>query len=309
MQSFPRDAFEVLVIDNGSTDETAAVVESLVGTLRLTYIMAPEPGLHVGRHAGMREARADVLMFADDDIEAEPSWVEAVVTSFADPGVALVGGNNRPCFEDTPPPWLLALWRQPVYKGHALPSLSVLDFGTGVFEIDPGYVWGCNFCIRRDALLKAGGFHPDGVPWEQVRFRGDGETHVTDLIRRCGMKTVFNSGASVRHRVTRQRMTKDYFEQRAFAQGVSDSYTDIRRARSLAIPRILSTRRNLVRFRAAFGRLLRSLAARGNPAHGELLAIQRAAALAYRRGYAFHRTEVGGDPALLDWVLKEDYLS
>ncbi len=88
-QTLPIDEFEVLVVDNGSIDSTCDVAKAYGQSLQLTYVTAPVPGLHVGRHAGLLRAKSDVLIFADDDIEALPTWVEAVVDSFKDTGVAL----------------------------------------------------------------------------------------------------------------------------------------------------------------------------------------------------------------------------
>jgi glycosyltransferase involved in cell wall biosynthesis len=303
-QSLPREDFEVVVIDNGSTDHTAAVVARHASRLALQSRSEPEPGLHVGRHAGLRLARSDILVFADDDIVAEPTWLAAVVDAFADPAVALVGGNDRPLFERDPPAWLRAWWERPMRHGRALPHLSILDFGAGRFPIDPGYVWGCNYAIRRDALLAAGGFHPDGVPTDRLRWRGDGETHVSDWVRRSGRRTLFDGGASVGHRVPAARMTPEYFERRGYAQGISDSYTDLRR-RAGAQARWVDRAR-----RRARGTLARMLAAMRGPrgaAGRELRDVMHATQRAYLKGYDFHQREVRGDPALLDWVLREDY--
>jgi glycosyltransferase involved in cell wall biosynthesis len=308
LQSLAKDVFEVLVVDNGSTDATEEVADAYAKLLQLTYLSAPEPGLHVGRHAGLNRARSAVLMFADDDIEALPSWVEAVVDTFKDPSVALVGGNNYPGFEQPPPAWLARWWERPAYKGRAMGSLSILDFGQGVFDISPGYVWGCNFSIRRDVLLRAGGFHPDGVPKERLRYRGDGETHVSDVVSASGMRTVFNSAASVRHQVSRSRMTKAYFEQRGFAQGISDSFTLIRRCGGAAIPLAQQIRWKLAPFRSVFGSKLRSLVAVSDSVEQERLDVERAMAVAYWKGYEFHRREVLADSELLKWVLQESYL-
>jgi glycosyltransferase involved in cell wall biosynthesis len=307
-QTLTPEAFEVLVIDNGSKDHTANIAKKYTGSLQITYAYAPEPGLHIGRHAGLRRAQADVLIFTDDDIEAEPTWVEAVVETFQDPKIALIGGNNYPNFEVDPPPWLLHWWQQRKHRGHALNSLSILDFGEGVFEIDPGYVWGCNFSIRRNVLLKARGFHPDGVPAERLRFRGDGETYVSDVVRNSGLRTVFNSRASVRHRVSENRMTRTYIEQRAYAQGISDSYTIIRRSGGLKTPITLNARRKLRFIRTELTTLIHSAMNISDSVRRELCAVQRSALLAYRRGYDFHRREASNDSALLDWVLKQDYL-
>ncbi len=307
-QTLSPSAFEVLVVDNGSTDSTAQVVEDFADALQVTYVRTAKPGLHIGRHEGMRRARADVLMFADDDIEAEPTWVQVVVETFQDPEAALVGGNNYPHFAVDPPGWLLQLWQQQSYKGRALGSLSILDFGQGVFEIDPGYVWGCNFSIQREILLQARGFHPDGLPAERLRFRGDGETHVSNVVRAAGLKTVFNSGASVRHLVSAERMTPAYLAQRAYAQGISDSYTIIRRNGGLKIPMTQNAVRRLCWIRGVLRTKIHSVLRIGDWTERELRSIQRSAALAYRAGYEFHQREVRADPTLLDWILKQDYL-
>jgi hypothetical protein len=121
------------------------------------------------------------------------------------------------------------MWMNLNQCGHALGYLSVLDFGDKIIEIDPGYVWGCNYSIRKNILLKAKGFHPDGFPQEMIKYRGDGETYVSDYIRQNNYKTIYNPKASVYHFVPKSRMTIDYFCKRAFNQGISDSYTEIRK--------------------------------------------------------------------------------
>lgn len=307
-QTVAKGMFEVLVVDNGSTDHTIEVARQHASSLQLAYVSAPEPGLHIGRHEGMRRARSDVLMFADDDIEAGPDWVAAVVEAFAEARVALAGGNNHPLFEAPPPAWLLRWWERPVYKGRALGYLSILDFGDGMFEIDPGYVWGCNFSVRREVLFAAGGFHPDAVPKELLRFRGDGETHVSDKVRRSGRRALFDSRASVRHRVPGERMTRRYFEQRAYAQGISDSYAYTRRSARPRLTIAARLRRQTAGLRSMLVARARIAVAGKDLVERELLDIQHAVALAYRQGYQFHQREIAGDPRLLAWVLREDYL-
>lgn len=304
-QALHQSSFEVIVIDNGPTDESATVAGSFQADLcNLRYVVESSPGLHNARHKGLHEASSDILAYIDDDSEPGPEWLAALVQAFGDSNVALVGGNNYPGFEVDPPEWLLRWWQRPAFRGRALGYLSILDFGEGEFNIDPAYVWGCNFTVRKDALLRVGGFHPDAFPSELVRFRGDGETHVSDSIRKFGLQTIFDSRASVRHFVPKERMTKAYFAQRAYDQGISDSFADIRAGQCCGVP----LRRRIDWLHSLMRAYARNLMVTGDPVECELLAVQRATVLAHRQGYYFHRHEVLSDPLLMEWVLKKGYM-
>jgi glycosyltransferase involved in cell wall biosynthesis len=307
-QSFPPDEFEVLVVDNGSTDSTSDVAKHYAASLPLRIFAVPRPGLHAGRHAGMEHARSNILMFADDDIEAAPTWVEAVTEAFEDPAVSLVGGNNYPIFESPPPDWLSDLWRRDVDGRRAVSYLSVCDYGDGKFAIPADHVWGCNFSVRKSVLRATHGFHPDALPPNLVRFRGDGETHVTNWVRMSGAKTIFDSRASVHHWVPVSRMTRDYLWQRYYAQGISDSYSEIRKndgplGAVQALRRYFIFSRKIAQHKAH--EYLERIAGRPGAAHR----IQMTTTLARYSGYRFHQEQVDADPDLLAWVLRADYLN
>lgn len=307
-QTLSADQFEVLVIDNGSTDITKQVVESFqhhLGNLR--YFFESTPGLHVGRHRGLKEAVGDVLVFADDDIQATPTWLEAIAENFAEPSVAMVGGNNYPDFKVAPPCWLEKLWQQSSMGGHAIPPLSVMSLPDGRREFSPYLVWGCNFSIRKQVLLDAGGFHPDAMPQDLIRFRGDGETHVSKFVRDHGLRCVFDSRASVYHAVPPERMTQEYFKRRAYNQGVSDSYTQLRHAqiskKKLATPLANLIVRAIHVARRGFTKL-RTFAYQSH----ELRALDQAMREGYRDGFAYHQNIYQDDPGVRAWVHKPDYL-
>lgn len=180
--------------------------------------------MHVGRHLGLKMAESDILVYADDDIEAFPTWLEAIAESFQDSGVVLVGGKNLPKWESDPPDWILKMWEPDKNGNRILGYLSILDLGDEEKEISPFYVFGCNFSIRKRVLLEAGGFHPDGMPKELIIYRGDGETHVSRYIQAKGYKAFYNPKASIYHVIPRKRLTIEYLEYRAFIQGISDSF-------------------------------------------------------------------------------------
>jgi glucosyl-dolichyl phosphate glucuronosyltransferase len=303
-QTLPANAFETIVVDNGSTDNTAEIVQSYQSILsNLRYFFEPGPGLHAGRHRGMLEAKGDVLVFADDDIEAFPTWLTSIADIFQDPGVAMAGGNNLPAFLEKPPEWLHRMWNRQARDGsRSLPYLSIQERPSGHYPISPYQVWGCNFAIRKDVLLAAGGFHPDGMPKELIRFRGDGETHVSRYVEKNGLKCLFYSGASIYHKVTPERMTFAYFNQRGFNQGVSDSYTKLR-GEDVQI-----TQKRLLPFRIA-GWGWHKLQHLKNT-YLEDAGIMRAMneyRKGYREGFSYHQAAYSEDLEVRNWVHRKDY--
>lgn len=298
-QNISSDQFETLIIDNGSTDNTVNIVQEYsVKLSNIRYFYEPEPGLHVGRHRGMLEAKNEILVFADDDIEAFPTWLESIQSAFYDSNVAMVGGNNIPMFLTTPPSWLLALWNRPFKRNiRATPALSIIEMNNSIRDCDPCFVWGCNFSIRKAVLLAAGGFHPDGMPRELIRFRGDGETHVSRFVKESGMRCVFHPGASVHHKVTQERMTFEYFRQRGFSQGISDSYSDIREGQT-------KPKKNLIlRFINRGVKQLYLRAFLGPDAMHALNEMRDG----HAEGYAYHQRMYREDQSVKEWTHKAKY--
>jgi len=315
-QTYPLDRFEVLVIDNGSTDDTKQVIESFQQSFgNIRYFFDPTPGLHVGRHVGLREAKEDILVYADDDIEATPTWLEGIAESFQDQEVVLVGGKNLPKYEVAPPDWIEKMWKEDEYGNRILGYLSLLDLGDEIKEIDPNYVYGCNFSIRKSTLLEAGGFHPDAMPQELIKYRGDGESHVSTYILSNGYKAVYNPKASVYHMVPSSRMTKEYFCRRAFNEGISHSYTELRNNYSgkndtnkynvfSVYFKIIKSMTIIELFKAIGRKINKIFDGNIHNSHGY---IEKMIDKSFQHGKRIHNEEIKNDPKLLEWVLRSDY--
>jgi glucosyl-dolichyl phosphate glucuronosyltransferase len=304
-----RYHYEVLVLDNASEPLLETEVGSVVqnSTTPVYYWPVPEIGLHHGRHTGARKARGEILVFVDDDIIADPGWLESILATFEDPSVALVGGRYLPAYEQTPPEWADAFWTEHDH-GRWCGYLSLLDFGQLVQDIDPTFVWGLSFAIRKQILLDLGGFHPDSMPWELRRYRGDGETAVSLKAKQLGLRAIYQPHALVYHKVTKERITIEYFESRAYLQGISDSYSAIRSNQGLAAS---ATSKGRFGLKSSFscmkrlaGQWLCSLRLAREEPYRE---VKERVWKAYLEGYHFHQDEVRHDPELLKWVLKEDY--
>lgn len=298
----PGDPIEVIVVDNGSNDATAGVCKAIGERFPYhdwRYYYDAMPGLLTGRHRGAKEARGEILCYLDDDVLLEPSWMGAIKEAFQDPGVVITGGPSRPLYEVTPPTWLEGLWNEHD-GGRMLTSLSLIDYGARRF-IEPWYVWGLNFSIRKEVLYGCGGFHPDGLPSHLLRYRGDGETGLAFNIKKSGLQALYHPNAAVTHLIPASRLTVKAFEQRAFNQGISDSYTSIRRDGIVpSTPHQRSWRPLLSPMKVTLKRewILR------NPTSDGIRALMYHA---HAAGVDFHQNQVRHDPTLFEWVTKPDY--
>jgi glucosyl-dolichyl phosphate glucuronosyltransferase len=292
---------EIIVVDNASTDKTRQVVEnfnSLHSKHPIRYFYEPVPGLLSGRHRGALEAEGDVCLFLDDDVRLAREWLAAMEESFSDPEVALAGGPSSPLFESDPPQWLASFYRENE-MGRFCSWLSLYDSGDLKKEVRPTYIWGLNFAIRKKTLFDLGGFNPDCIPKKLQRFQGDGETGLSLKFEKTGLRCLYNPQAAVQHEIPASRLTADYFSQRAYYQGVADSYTSIRRTGQLK-NRDFSWKSPLRSIWNECRNIKRKIL-------GPSLQLKEQTSRAYAKGFSFHQREVAKDPILLEWVLRKDY--
>jgi len=221
-QDLPKDEYEILIVDNAPqpTPELAALGNPS-SLPPIHYIFEPCNGLHNARHAGAERACGDVLVYIDDDVVCPSGWLAALLAPYTDPEVACVGGRILPLYEVEPPAWLAG------FSGF----LSLLDRGNEVKELYwPEDIYGCNFSIRKSALVEVGGFNPDSFGEQRLMwYRGDGETGLLFKIYTAGYKVVYTPHGWLYHRVPANRMTVEYMAQRAFNQALSDGFTAYRR--------------------------------------------------------------------------------
>jgi glycosyltransferase involved in cell wall biosynthesis len=117
-QHFPREHFEVLVIDNNSRDHTRAVVAEFAAARPAPrYLHEPQQGLDHARNRAIAEARGEIIVFGDDDILVQPDWLaQMAVPLLADAGarrIGAVGGEVIPVFPDGLPEWVRE-WHAPL---------------------------------------------------------------------------------------------------------------------------------------------------------------------------------------------------
>jgi hypothetical protein len=173
-QSYPH--YEVLVIDDGSTDRVPEVVKQFPA---VRYVRQEHGGLSVARNRGMTEARGEVIAYTDDDCRADEDWLYYLALGFAEQEWVAVGGPNIP-----PPPrnrTEAVVAAAPGGPAHVL-----------LTDEEAEHLPGCNLAIRVNALRAIGGFRA------QFRAAGD-DVDVCWRLRDAGGKLRFVSAAMVWH--------------------------------------------------------------------------------------------------------------
>lgn len=148
--------YEVLVVDNNSTDDTRAWVEDRARSAggRLRYLFEPRQGLPYARNTGVQHARADIVAFTDDDVEVAADWAVATVRAFAiHPEVDIIGGKVLPRWPGPAPRWFSRLQWAP---------LALQDKGDAPVAIDASNAAPCligaSFAFRREVFDRIGLF-------------------------------------------------------------------------------------------------------------------------------------------------------
>src|SRR5262249_45059951 len=108
--------FEILVVDNRSTDETQNVLlRHAQRDGRVRYLFESEPGASCARNRGIAAATAPILAFIDDDVRPRHDWIASIVSAFAEhPEVDCVGGRVEPRWPCPPPRWLTTVHWPPL---------------------------------------------------------------------------------------------------------------------------------------------------------------------------------------------------
>jgi glycosyltransferase involved in cell wall biosynthesis len=153
-----RVRYELLVVDNNSTDRTREVCESLLTQSRqpARYIFEPKQGVSYARNAALAVAKAPIIAFTDDDVCVRSDWVASIKRAFdKHPSIDGVGGKVLPRWGETPPAWLT--------RRHWTP-LALQDYGDApllVNTANPLCLVAANLAVRRDVFDRIGLFLPD----------------------------------------------------------------------------------------------------------------------------------------------------
>ena len=216
-QDFPTLGYEVLVIDNASTDETREVVEEFRHRANLRYIHEEQLGLCVARNTGWRAASGKYIAFLDDDAIALPGWLSAIRDCFeSDANVGIVGGPAHPIWERQRPRWI---------SDQLAVSLAIIDWGPSkkvIRDLRREWLVGTNIAVSKALLQEVDGFHP----WlDRVgsKLLSNGDILLQKQVIGKGYDCAYLPGMAIQHLVPASRLHRRWFLRRFFWQGVSDA--------------------------------------------------------------------------------------
>lgn len=211
-QDYPH--FEVVLVDNNSTDGTAEAVQALArDDPRLRYCFERVPGVGAAHNRGAREAQGELVAFLDDDEIAPPQWLSTLVRAQSETGGDGIGGPYEPIWLTPPPRWLL--------KSRCMQeTISFMDFGSKRQPIE--WLLGGNAMYTRQALESAD-YYGEWASYTSKRsLVGGGDIVIGQRMRRAGLQLWFEPAAVVGHKVPRSRMRLSYILRRAFWAGYTD---------------------------------------------------------------------------------------
>jgi glycosyltransferase involved in cell wall biosynthesis/GT2 family glycosyltransferase len=217
---YPRERYEVVVVDNASGDDVTVAQEDfeVPDGVSLKVVREPVPGGSNARNRGIAESRGEIVVCADDDVEADRDWLATMAAPFAaDPKVGGVAGLTVPSELETQ----AQLWfegfggfmrgfERRVYDVADPPAdrplfpFTVGDFGSGQ-----------NMAFRREALEEVGGFDP-ALGTATIALAGE-DLELMLRILLAGRRVVYEPKAIVRHEHQR---TYEQFRRRVWGYGV-----------------------------------------------------------------------------------------
>ncbi len=208
--------WDILVVDNNSTDETREVVEewSRRYPRRVRYMFEAQQGISHARNAGIREAWGEILAFIDDDETAEANWLQNLTANLHTGEWIGAGGPVMPVWVHQRPSWLA------VDSPFTLGPLSAwtADLQREQLTLPPV---GANMAFRREAFERFGDFRTDLGRVGELLLHGE-DTEFGRRLMAAGQKLRYEPSAVTHHPAEGGRLHKEYFLRWWFNKGRSD---------------------------------------------------------------------------------------
>jgi len=227
--------WEVLVVDNNSSDHTRDVTEMAGGQLPCRYLFEGRQGKSFALNTAIPQARGEIVAFTDDDVQLDRGWLVEIKRAFELFDCIGIGGKIIPVWNCEKPRWLE---EEGPYKLAA--AIVRLDLGEEACELQQP-AFGANMAFRRTAFEKYGLFKENLGPNPRNMIRGE-DSEFSWRVIQGGEKLMYGPRVVVYHPVDEKRTTKKYFVSWYFNYGralVRANGVPLQAIRYFGVPRYL----------------------------------------------------------------------
>jgi glycosyltransferase involved in cell wall biosynthesis len=206
---------QLLVVDNNSNDETAAIAQEFCGRAPelFRYIKEPVQGLSRARNSGIRASEAALIAFVDDDVYFDEGWLLEILNAFRATGAMCVGGRSIPHFEAGKPSWI---------STELLSLYGSTNSGDAVKQMKfPEHPFGLNMAFRREVFARVGQFNT-ALGRIKSSLLSNEEVELFFRIDQANLPVFYTPSAIVYHRISAQRSRRSWVLKRSYFQGISD---------------------------------------------------------------------------------------
>lgn len=232
---FPANRYELILIDNNSTDQTRAECQKFqceFPDLNFYYYLETQQGLSFARNRGIKEAKGDILLFLDDDAFMQKDYLlklSLYLASHRD--TAAFGGKITPIYENGKNPKWMSKW---TYSW-----VSAIDKGNQVCLFEGNsYPIGANMGFRRSAL-PADGFNT-ALGRNKGNLMGGEEKDIFNRMKIVKAQIYYFPDIEVHHVIPEKRTTQEYIKRLAIGIGMSEKIRTLKISRICYLKRLFA---------------------------------------------------------------------
>jgi glycosyltransferase involved in cell wall biosynthesis len=248
----PTPVWELIVVDNAGEASTARMVQSFRDKLPLTFLTHTRPGKNAALNAGLAAARANLLVFTDDDILADAEWLSEIWKGAQRwPQHSIFGGRILPAFPHPHPAFDLR-------NRNVIQAFAIADWQQPEGIIPNVHVYGPNMALRRRLFA-------DGRRFDESLYASDRKFMMADessfllTMQQLGEQAIYLPGALVHHQVRPEQLRLTWLTDRAFRSGrtIAEHEKTMRHRMLLGLPRYVFSELLWHRIAAAWWKLRR----------------------------------------------------
>lgn len=231
-----KSEYEILLVDNNSTDNTHTICKAFAEThkeVNFRYIFEPEQGLSAARNKGIREAQGDIIVYIDDDALVDTDHLRTYADWFAaHPDTMACGGPVEPLYETQEPEWftpytkaLLTAW---------------CNYGSKPREYPKGcYPSGGNAAFRKKVFEQVGLFNT-ALGRKGNSLMASEEKDIFDKMHALGMQIKYLPGPVLHHIIPQAKLEQDYFDRLTLQIGISERQRTLTISKGKYVKRLIS---------------------------------------------------------------------